>query len=177
MHLQQRVHLQSRSLLKSSRPIRANRLSLKAVENQDYAESHKDQHAALNAADADEVAVLMWTQLHATTECQSTCEAAGNAHHAFELDRNQNAVTTARPLARSAPHGAGRARVFTGMLTAMWSTALRVQDRHAAMLDALQKSDFADNLIVLGSLSPPTMSDPSNISSPQHSDDVNHYDF
>ncbi len=54
MHLQQRV--QSRGLLKSSRPIRANRLSLKAVENQDYAESHKDQHAALNAADADEVA-------------------------------------------------------------------------------------------------------------------------
>ncbi len=49
---QQRVHF-SRELLKLSRPIRANRLSLKAAESQDYAESHKDQHAALNAADAD----------------------------------------------------------------------------------------------------------------------------
>ncbi len=132
--------------------------------------------------------VSIWTQLHATNECQfKESERVIQKHrhakrqemhtHGFELDPNQNAVTAARPLARSAPHGAGRARVFTGMLTAMWSTALRVQDRHAAMLDALQKSDFADNLIVLGSLSPPTMSDPSNINSPQHSDDDNHYDF
>ncbi len=73
----------------------------------------------------------MWTQ--SASAKKATCEAAEMHTHAFELDLNQNAVTAACPLACSAaPHGAGRARIFIGMLTPAWLTALMCA-RHAAM--------------------------------------------
>ncbi len=100
------MHLQSRSLLSHRARFARIGSPSKAVENQDFVESQKGQHAAVNAADVDEMAGV-----NVDTSCMRPLAPAVLRHmvldeHAFHWDADRCVVesTDVCKTSRSALH-------------------------------------------------------------------------